>query len=88
MTVVHDAIGRKLHELQANQYVEAANAAERAFEARRARELPFLTSDEYRLLGPRVDPLACAGFAAIDDAECARDWSDRQPGEASPATSR
>jgi hypothetical protein len=88
MAVVHDAIGRKLHELQANQYVEAANVAERAFEARRARELPFLTRDEYRLLGPRVDPLACAGFASGDDAKCARHWNDREPAEASPPTSR
>jgi hypothetical protein len=76
MATVHEAIGKSLDSLRASQFVEAAHAAEVAIEARHQRELPSLTLDEYRLLGPSVDPLRCAGFAASAQPECLRDWRD------------
>jgi hypothetical protein len=76
MATVHEAIGKSLDSLRANQFVEAAHAAEDAIEARHQRELPSLTLDEYRLLGPWADPLQCAGFAASAQPECRRDWRD------------
>jgi hypothetical protein len=76
MTVVHEAIGRRLDELRASQFIDAANAAARAIEERRRRELPYLTPKEYRLYGPHIDAVRCAGFAASDGPDCARDWDE------------
>jgi hypothetical protein len=80
MTTVHEAIGQRLDAMRASQFRDAANAAELAIEARRQRELPSLTRDEYRLLGPRIDPLLCAGFGSAARPECTRDWSDAPQG--------
>ena len=38
---------------------------------------PFLSRGEYLMLGPKVDPLKCAGPSGSPPKECARDWSAR-----------
>jgi hypothetical protein len=85
MAAEHEAIGRKLEELSASQYVDAEAAARRAKDDRRRRELPFLALDPYLLLGPVVDTAACAGVAASHRPECARDWGDVLGGEPPPS---
>jgi hypothetical protein len=79
MASVHEAIGRRLAELQANGLRQAADAAARAIEERWRSELPFLSRDRYLLLGPSVDPLRCAGLEGAADPSCARDWPDPVP---------
>ncbi|HEY8040299.1 MAG TPA: hypothetical protein VIF15_10925 [Polyangiaceae bacterium] len=79
MAEVHEAIGRQLAALQANAMRDAADATERAVDERWRDELPFLTRDEYLLLGPAVDPARCAGLVGADDPACARDWRETGP---------
>ncbi|MGH7270368.1 MAG: hypothetical protein ACREJ3_08040, partial [Polyangiaceae bacterium] len=55
MTAIHEAIGRKLAQLQAGAMVKAANAAMQTIEDRREREMPFLPRDRYLVLGPITD---------------------------------
>jgi hypothetical protein len=80
MAAVHEAIGRKLEGLHARQYLEATDAARRAIDERGGRELPFLTRDQYLLLGPVVDTAACAGVAASHRPDCDRGWGDLHAG--------
>jgi hypothetical protein len=75
MASAHEAIGRRLATLQATTIRDAADAIARAIDERRRRELPFLSWDQYLLLGPLVDPKHCIGRAAFDDPACARDWN-------------
>lgn len=79
MASVHEAIGRRLAALQATEVRQAADVAARAIDERWHAELPFVSRDEYLLLGPSVDPLRCAGLAAADDPSCARDWLNPAP---------
>jgi hypothetical protein len=74
MTEIHEAIGRKLVELEAGARLSSADAAARAIDARWRREIPFLSRDRYLLLGPMTEPARCAGIAGSDDPECARTW--------------
>jgi len=76
MSAAHEAIGRKLQALNASRALDAERAAKRAVDARWRRELPFLTRDQYLLLGPTVDAARCAGLAASRRPECSREWSD------------
>jgi hypothetical protein len=74
MRDVHEAIGKRLEGLHVLTIRDRADEAARVIDTRWASELPFLTRDQYVLLGPGVDPARCAGPAAIDDEACARDW--------------
>jgi hypothetical protein len=74
MASVHDAIGKRLAALEANGMRQAADAAARRIDERWQAELPFVSRDEYLMLGPAVDPLRCAGLQGADDAACERDW--------------
>jgi hypothetical protein len=74
MNEVHEAIGRRLAALQASTMRDAADAAARSVNARWKGELPFLTRDQYLLLGPRVDAARCSGLTAVDSRACAHDW--------------
>jgi hypothetical protein len=76
MLAAHEAIGRKLQGLNASRALEAERAAKRAVDTRWQRELPFLTRDQYLLLGPTLDAARCAGLAASHHTECTREWSD------------
>ncbi len=72
----HEAIGRRLAALAASVQRDAADAAVAAIDARWRRELPSVSRDEYLLMGPRVDPVRCAGASQSADPQCARGWSD------------
>ena len=75
MMDVHEAIGRRLAALQATAQRDAADAELGAIHARWKAELPFLTRDQYLLLGPKIDVIRCAGLRAASEPQCARDWS-------------
>lgn len=75
MADVHEAIGRRLVALEASAWNEAADAARAVIDAGWKREMPFVSRDEYLLLGPRVDPFRCRGIESEDDPACSRDWS-------------
>lgn len=72
---VHESIGRRLATLEAVARRDATDAAARNVHARWQEELPFVTRDQYLLLGPKVDVARCAGPTARDDDACARDWA-------------
>jgi hypothetical protein len=74
MASVHEAIGRRLAAFEANGLRQAADEAAKAVDERWHAELPFVSREEYLLLGPSVDPLRCAGLEGADDPSCARDW--------------
>jgi hypothetical protein len=74
MATVHDAIGRRLTELQASGLRDAADAAAHAIDQRWQSEIPFVSRDRYLLLGPSVDAAGCAGLASAADPSCTRDW--------------
>jgi hypothetical protein len=82
MGELHEAIGRKLAALQATARRDAADEVLGAVNARWRKELPFLTRDQYLLLGPKVDVARCSGLAAAGERVCARDWlnENRPPG--------
>jgi hypothetical protein len=79
MASAHEAIGRRLAALQANAIRDAADATAGAIDARRALEFPFLTREQYLLLGPRVDPVRCVGPGAFDDPACLRSLGQMGP---------
>jgi tetratricopeptide (TPR) repeat protein len=72
---VHESIGRRLATLEVFARRDATDEAARTVHTRWQEELPFVTHDQYLLLGPRVDVLRCSGLAAAEDRACARDWS-------------
>ncbi|HXN33698.1 MAG TPA: hypothetical protein VN894_17635 [Polyangiaceae bacterium] len=71
---VHESIGRRLAMLEAVASRDATDAAARAVHTRWQADLPFVTRDQYLLLGPRVDVLRCSGLVAAGESACARDW--------------
>jgi hypothetical protein len=75
MREIHESIGRRLASLEASIQKDAADAADRAIDARWEDEMPYLNRGHYLLLGPVVDPLRCAGLETAGDPRCARDWS-------------
>ena len=79
MAVLHEAIGKRLIELEAQGSLVDADRVAKAINARWQAELPFLSRDRYLLIGPVVDAPRCAGVAAASDAECAHDWTDASP---------
>ncbi len=74
MREIHEEIGKRLAALSATSRRDAADATERAIEARWARELPGVSRDQYLLLGPVADTARCAGTSGADDALCVRSW--------------
>jgi hypothetical protein len=76
MAAEHEAIGRKLEALHASRALDAERAARRAIDERWQREMPFLSRDQYLLLGPIVNPARCAGVAASHLPECNREWGE------------
>ncbi|HEY1695857.1 MAG TPA: hypothetical protein VGG39_27005 [Polyangiaceae bacterium] len=79
MAAVHEAIGRRLVELQAKGMADEADKTSRAIDERWHDELPYLSREVYLLLGPVVDPLRCAGVDAANDPACARTWDVQPP---------
>jgi hypothetical protein len=75
MREIHESIGRRLASLEASTQRDAADAADRAIDARWSAEMPHVTRGHYLLLGPRVDPLECTGLEGSSEPRCARDWS-------------
>ena len=73
MTEIHEAIGRKLVELEAGARLSFADAAARAIDARWRSEIPFLSRDRYLLLGPMTEPARCAGVVPSSE-RCTR-WA-------------
>jgi len=82
MGEVHEAIGRKLAALEAVATRDAVDETLGAVNARWKQELPFLSRDQYLLLGPKVDVARCAGLGPASDPACAREWliGNRSPG--------
>ncbi len=74
MREVHEAIGKRLEALSSVSVRQAADDAQRALDARWARELPVVSRDQYLLLGPLTDTARCAGTTGADDAACDRSW--------------
>jgi hypothetical protein len=74
MAEVHESIGRRLAELQATTLRDAADAEDRAINARWRSEMRPVSRGTYLLLGPTVDAAACAGEAASVLPRCARSW--------------
>ena len=79
MAAVHEAIGRRLAELEDSTTRDAADSAARAIDERWQADLPYVSRDRYLLLGPAVDAPRCAGLAGADDASCLRDWRVDSP---------
>jgi len=79
MAAVHEAVGKRLSELQATGIRDAADAAGRAIDGRWQAELPCVSRGRYLLLGPAVDVPRCAGLKAGDDPACTRDWTVPSP---------
>ena len=80
MMELHQAIGRRLASLEASVMRDAADAMDEAINARWQSDLPYVTRDQYMLLGPVTSPAACAGIDGYGEApcerpECCRDWS-------------
>jgi tetratricopeptide (TPR) repeat protein len=73
---VHESIGRRLAMLEVMARRDATDEAARAIRDRWQENLPFVTRDQYVLLGPKVDVLRCTGLEAAEDGSCARHWSD------------
>ncbi|HEY8090432.1 MAG TPA: hypothetical protein VIF09_21370 [Polyangiaceae bacterium] len=79
MTAVHEAIGKRLVQLQAQGSLVEADEIGQRINARWQQELPFVSRDEYILLGPVVDVARCAGVASASDEACSRDWTAERP---------
>jgi len=75
---LRDDIAARLGSLEAKAQSEAIERDVRYVESQWRREYPFLSRGEFLMLGPPVDPLACAGRGA-GDASCARAWDARMP---------
>jgi tetratricopeptide (TPR) repeat protein len=71
----HQAIGRRLATLAASVARDTADQAVAAIDGRWHHELPFVSRDEYLLLGPTGDAAGCAGIAAAHEPRCPRGWS-------------
>jgi predicted Zn-dependent protease len=74
MAEVHESIGRRLASLEATAVRDAADAQDRAIDARWAEEMKPLSRSLYLMLGPAVDAAKCAGLEASVLARCKRDW--------------
>jgi hypothetical protein len=72
MAEAHEAIARRLQALQATAMRDAADEAQRAVDDRWHAEMPYLSRDQYLLLGPTRRWTRCAGLAGADDPACAR----------------
>jgi tetratricopeptide (TPR) repeat protein len=73
---LRDYVGEKLARLKGERAFEASKLLEAAFERRVREDLPFIGRATARLLGPAVDPAACAGTGHDDDPACASTWAE------------
>jgi hypothetical protein len=71
---LREEVLRQLRGLKAEDAVERARGAGRRFEAAWREELPVVSRHTMLLLGPRVDPAACAGPGRSSATGCLRDW--------------
>jgi hypothetical protein len=69
-------IGRKLARLEGERAVAESKRLEAAFDRLVREDLPFVNRATARLLGPAVDPVACAGPGHDDDPACAWTWAE------------
>ena len=81
---VHESIGRRLAALDAIAMRDETDAVARAVQARWQEDLPFVSRDQYLLLGPKVDAVRCAGLQSVEDVACARDWAGALPSPTMP----
>jgi hypothetical protein len=72
-----EEIAARLDQLQASADRERVEKSMRFIESQWRRDYPFLTKSGFLLLGPEVDPAACAGpGATVRTTECPRTWDD------------
>lgn len=71
-------LAQKLQMLEASAERDTIEKDMHFIEDRWREQFGFLTRGEYLIVGPPVDPLACAGLDA-PRASCARAWEDRLP---------
>ncbi|HLK37164.1 MAG TPA: hypothetical protein VKU41_10470 [Polyangiaceae bacterium] len=76
MTEVHEEIGRRLATLESTLEVGKMDAAARRINDRWQAELPVVSRDIYLLLGPAVNPAACAGVTSAAEGPCWRSWDE------------
>lgn len=70
-----EEIAAKLTRLHAGRLRDRAERAVRAIEESWQADLPFVSRGTYLLMGPKRDPVLCAGGRAGDPA-CATDWAN------------
>jgi hypothetical protein len=68
---------RKLAGLQASEGSEAEQRAVERLGAEWRGQWPFLTHDEFLLLGPAAPAAECAGPASASSSDCAHGWDER-----------
>jgi hypothetical protein len=69
-------IAAKLEILQASSEEEEAEDVIRTIDGRWRRQIPFISRDEFLLLGPLRGPASCAGLGSEGKRECAASWDD------------
>jgi tetratricopeptide (TPR) repeat protein len=74
MREIHDRIGRQLAAIEDRARRDEADTTLRVIHDRWRADLPFVSRDQYLLLGPRIDVARCAGPAGTDAPACAHDW--------------
>ncbi|MEO8800881.1 MAG: hypothetical protein ABI551_23520 [Polyangiaceae bacterium] len=70
-------IAARLEQLQAATEREAVEHDLETLEKEWRQTYPFVSRGEYLMLGPKIDPIACAGPANGQRPECAHDWTKR-----------
>jgi hypothetical protein len=66
----------KLSQMEASSVRDEAESTQKAFDAERSKRAPFLKPQEFRILGPFIDPSACAGIEASLSSQCASTWDE------------
>jgi hypothetical protein len=69
-------IAGRLEVLNASREEERAEDVVQAIDNRWRREMPFLSRDEFMLLGPLRGPASCAGLASEGQRACAASWDE------------
>jgi tetratricopeptide (TPR) repeat protein len=69
-------IAAKLELLNASREEEQAEDVVQAIDNRWRRQIPFVSRDEFLLLGPLRGPASCAGPGSEGRRECAASWDD------------
>lgn len=71
---LRERIRGKLLSLREAQAAERAQATARAFETAWRADLPFVKRPLFLVLGPKTDPVKCAGPENYGSRDCVRDW--------------